>query len=116
MAIAIEGDNAEEILHNYWSYYNYGATNDPEPMHLGAPERFVYFITQSDRLFRAMVSRELVALMGGHTIEYKGVKRGFYCEAGARAQRFIDSIENENFLHYGHDTLTAHEINDLVFA
>lgn len=55
VVIGIQGE-PEEITRDYWGFYNWMATNEPEPLRMS--NNFIYFWTTPEKLKKCLVNRE----------------------------------------------------------
>jgi hypothetical protein len=116
LIVSIKGENRQDIIEQHWSFYNHGATNQPELWWMCSTE--AYFYTTREKLLKAMITAELFRLLNAadesDTEEncFKGCKGGAMPYARVQAQeRFDGMIQNprESFVnqhvdYYGYDS------------
>ena len=97
LIVIISGNNESDIEQRYWSFYNHGATDTPEPFKL--TELSVYFYTTREKLLKAMTNASLFRLLDEAANQdtgmncLKGCKGGAMPYAKAHAQNLFDSME-----------------------
>jgi hypothetical protein len=96
------GGKPEEIIPLHTQMFNWqgiGFNNDDcEPLDMGAPEMFMYFLIKKENFLKAKAKAMLNALNPLPALSEKG--KSCWDKAIAEANRQFDAFEKENFLHY----------------
>ncbi len=90
LTIFLEGPNA---LQWGWSFYNHGATNNPEMTELC--ENKVSFLTTEENLKKALFGLFIGILSNSNATDKKGTKGGFASEARMLAELEFDAVTDD---------------------
>lgn len=120
IAIGLEGNDQIEIEHNYYSFWNHGATSGE--LHW-LTDAFAYFWTTPSALWKGLVDTCLFELLNVDGGKSKGKIHGLMPEAKMKARERLNSIEYLAFLGYNpgesavdyHYSLGVHE-GDSIFT
>jgi hypothetical protein len=105
LAVAIEGDNEQEINEAYYSFWNYGATAADLIWLVDA--RFGYFWTTPERLMRSLINASRMSILrkederaetGQDKFQFKGRKGGVEKLAREEAQRRLKEFKSDSFV------------------
>jgi len=130
LVVAITGESHEDVEQQFWSFYNHGATENPEPFWMG--EFRLYFYTTKEKLLKAMTNASLFFMLNDaeqlREVDYdgwyhccKGIKGGFLPQARINAQERFDSLERNprvrnigiNLDFYNLGTIRAENLSDV---
>jgi len=111
LIVSIKGSNTQDIIEQHYSFYNHGATEQPELWWMGSTE--AYFYTTREKLLKAMTNAELFRVLNvAGPIPFKGKKQGALPLARKIAQERFDAMKqnpresfvNQHVNYYGYDT------------
>jgi len=108
LVVGIQGDNAEEIQRQWFSYANHGAAIQEELQDLGCPDKFGYFWSTQEKLLLAMERAETFRLLNksddllhryvDSSKELTPVTAALESKAREIARSKYDSFPHERFL------------------
>lgn len=112
LIVSIKGESVQDIIEQHWSFYNHGATEQPELWWMCGTE--AYFYTTREKLLKAMTNAALFRLLNEaeESNSLKGCKGGAMPYARAIAQERFDgmtqnpreSFVNQHVDYYDYDS------------